>query len=83
LYIRAPDSLQLAFNPLRGYGLNIDLTCLLYTKVPTMAIEHVFVFNNTSIIADEVLAHRLGLIPIYADPGQFDIKRRKFVNVHE
>ena len=49
-------------------------------KVPTMAIEHVFVFNNTSIIADEVLAHRLGLIPIYADPGKFDIKKRKFVD---
>ncbi|CAG8458535.1 6493_t:CDS:10 [Paraglomus occultum] len=48
---------------------------ILIAEVPTMAIEHVFVFNNTSIIADEVLAHRLGLIPIYADPGKFDIKR--------
>lgn len=37
-----------------------------------MAIEHVFVVNNTSIIPDEVLAHRLGLVPIHADPRKFD-----------
>lgn len=39
-----------------------------------MAIEKVFIYNNTSIIQDEVLAHRLGLIPIYADPREFDYK---------
>lgn len=37
-----------------------------------MAIETVFVMNNTSIIPDEVLSHRLGLIPIHADPRKFD-----------
>lgn len=41
-------------------------------EVPTMAIETVFVVNNTSIIADEVLSHRLGLIPIHADPRKFE-----------
>lgn len=45
---------------------------ILIAEVPTMAIEHVYVTNNTSIIQDEVLAHRLGLVPIKADPGQFD-----------
>jgi DNA-directed RNA polymerase alpha subunit len=44
---------------------------LLLAEVPTMAIETVFVFNNTSVIQDEVLSHRLGLIPIKADPGKF------------
>lgn len=38
-----------------------------------MAIETVFVVNNTSIIPDEVLSHRLGLIPIHADPRKFDL----------
>ena len=42
-------------------------------QVPTMAIEKVFVHNNTSIIQDEVLAHRLGLIPIKADPREFEM----------
>lgn len=32
-------------------------------EIPTLAIENVFVENNTSVIQDEVLAHRLGLIP--------------------
>merc|ERR1712183_191297 len=36
-----------------------------------MAIEKVFVYNNSSIVQDEVLAHRLGLVPIYADPRYF------------
>lgn len=39
-----------------------------------MAIEKVFVYNNTSIIQDEVLAHRLGLIPIKADPRLFEYR---------
>jgi len=36
-----------------------------------MAIHKVYIYQNTSIIADEVLAHRLGLIPILADPRLF------------
>lgn len=52
------------------YGLEI-LIMLIY-QVPTMAIEKVLVANNTSVIADEVLAHRLGLIPLKADPRLFD-----------
>lgn len=45
---------------------------ILLSEVPTMAIEKVKVFQNTSIIADEVLAHRLGLLPIRADPRKFE-----------
>ncbi|KAI5455008.1 DNA-directed RNA polymerase core subunit rpc40 [Naganishia albida] len=37
-------------------------------EVPTVAIENVYVYNNTSIVQDEVLAHRLGLVPIKVDP---------------
>ena len=42
------------------------------SQVPTMAIKKVLVANNTSVIADEVLAHRLGLIPLKADPRHFE-----------
>ncbi|KAI8382379.1 DNA-directed RNA polymerase [Blakeslea trispora] len=45
---------------------------IMIAEVPTMAIEKVYVMNNTSIIQDEVVAHRLGLIPIKADPTEFD-----------
>ena len=37
---------------------------ILLAEIPTLAIEDVFIFTNTSIIQDEVLAHRLGLIPL-------------------
>lgn len=37
-----------------------------------MAIEKIFMADNTSVIADEVLSHRLGLIPLDADPRLFD-----------
>ncbi|KAJ3647617.1 hypothetical protein Zmor_019484 [Zophobas morio] len=47
---------------------------LMLSDVPTMAIEKVHILNNTSIIQDEVLAHRLGLIPLKADPRLFEMK---------
>ena len=36
---------------------------ILLAEVPTMAIEKVFILNNTSMIQDEVLAQRLALFP--------------------
>jgi DNA-directed RNA polymerase I and III subunit RPAC1 len=41
---------------------------ILLSEIPTLAIEDVFIYQNTSIIQDEVLAHRLGLIPLCGDP---------------
>lgn len=37
---------------------------IMLSEVPTMAIEKVYIYNNTSIIQDEILAHRIGLIPL-------------------
>ena len=39
-----------------------------------MAIESVYVFENTSILADELFAHRLGLVPLKVDPRYFSFK---------
>ena len=36
-----------------------------------MAFDKILMYNNTSIIQDEVLAHRLGLIPLKADARLF------------
>jgi len=47
---------------------------ILLSEVPSMAIEKVHIYQNTSIMQDEVLAHRLGLIPLKADPRNFDWK---------
>jgi DNA-directed RNA polymerase I and III subunit RPAC1 len=45
---------------------------ILLAEVPTVAIENVYMWNNTSIVHDEVLAHRLGLIPLNVDARLFD-----------
>lgn len=43
--------------------------------MPTIAIETVYIWNNTSIVQDEVLAQRLGLIPLAIDPRKLQLKR--------
>ena len=45
---------------------------IMIAEIPTMAIEKVNLWQNTSIIPDENLAHRLGLVPILADPRMFE-----------
>ncbi|GMH91265.1 hypothetical protein TrST_g403 [Triparma strigata] len=58
---------------------NIDVSIanairrILLADVPTMAIETVYIDQNTSITHDEVLSHRLGLMPVLADPTEFEV----------
>ncbi|KIK63186.1 hypothetical protein GYMLUDRAFT_72406 [Collybiopsis luxurians FD-317 M1] len=47
---------------------------IMIAEVPTVAIEHVYVFNNTTVIQDEVLAHRIGLVPLDVNPTKLDAK---------
>lgn len=47
---------------------------VLLAEVPTVAIESVYVWNNTSIVVDEVFAHRLGLVPLKIDPKRMHYK---------
>ncbi|MEM2094913.1 MAG: DNA-directed RNA polymerase subunit D [Candidatus Bathyarchaeia archaeon] len=60
-------------NTLRFYinGLDIEVANALrrtmIADVPTMAVEDVMIVENTSPIRDEVLAHRLGLVPLKTD----------------
>ncbi|UJR28656.1 hypothetical protein I4U23_009886 [Adineta vaga] len=44
---------------------------ILIAELPSMAIEKVHVTENSSVLPDDVLAHRLGLIPLLADARLF------------
>ncbi|CEF61957.1 DNA-directed RNA polymerases I and III subunit RPAC1 [Strongyloides ratti] len=56
---------------------------VLLAEVPTMAIEKVMLYQNTSVIQDEVLCHRLGLLPLKADPRKFDWPGVKIEGINE
>lgn len=47
---------------------------IMIAEIPTMAIEKVEMWQNTSVIPDENLAHRMGLVPILVDPRLFQFK---------
>jgi DNA-directed RNA polymerase subunit D len=45
-------------------------------EVPTLAIEDVRIYDNTSALFDEMLAHRLGLIPIKTDLSSYTTQEK-------
>mmetsp|Transcript_836 Transcript_836/g.2302 ORF Transcript_836/g.2302 Transcript_836/m.2302 type:complete len:365 (+) Transcript_836:232-1326(+) len=83
LKVRKYDDMVMEFE-VEGISCSIAnaLRRVMIAEVPTMAIEHVFVVNNTSIIQDEVLAHRLGMIPLRVDPRLFEFKKKADPKTH-
>ncbi|KAF5374734.1 hypothetical protein D9758_000159 [Tetrapyrgos nigripes] len=47
---------------------------IMIAEVPSVAAERVYIFNNTSVVQDEVLSHRIGLVPLDIDPRVLDMK---------
>ncbi len=47
---------------------------IMISEVPTLAVEWVDFHENTSALFDEVIAHRLGLIPLVFSPEKFRFK---------
>jgi DNA-directed RNA polymerase subunit D len=47
---------------------------VLLAEVPKLAIDKVTFYDNTSALFDELVSHRLGLLPIPTDPSTLNLK---------
>jgi DNA-directed RNA polymerase subunit D len=58
-------------------GVNVPfvnaLRRIILTEVPTMAIDEIILLENSSILNDEILAHRIGLIPLKTDLDSYNL----------
>jgi len=51
-----------------------ELRRIMISEIPTMAIEWVDFHKNDSVLWDEMIANRLGLIPLVFDPKLYNMK---------
>ncbi|PCN51133.1 DNA-directed RNA polymerase subunit D [Candidatus Geothermarchaeota archaeon ex4572_27] len=72
--VRKTDKdLVLIFRGLPVYIANsIRRACI--ADVPVLAVDKVYVFENTSVMNDQMLAHRLGLVPLKTPLGKYRLK---------
>ena len=67
---RTADRIVAKFNNVPRQYVNA-LRRLAISEVPTLAIDDVVMLENSSVMHDEAVAHRLGLVPLRTDPGRF------------
>ncbi|OLE74254.1 hypothetical protein AUG19_09025 [archaeon 13_1_20CM_2_54_9] len=63
---REPETLRFILSDASTAFANA-LRRIMISEVPIMAIDDVMVLENNSVMYDEILAHRLGLVPVTTD----------------
>ena len=60
---------------IRGVDVSFmnTLRRLILTEIPSMAVDDVVILENSSVLNDEILAHRLGLIPLTTDLDSYNL----------
>nr|BAS01431.1 DNA-directed RNA polymerase 40k chain subunit [Lotharella vacuolata] len=53
-----------------------SLRRIIISESPSFAFENIYIFNNSSILNDNIIAQRLALIPIKADPRSMKFKKK-------
>ena len=66
LVSREPETLRFVLSDVSPAFANA-LRRIMVSEVPVMAIDDVMILENNSVMYDEILAHRLGLIPVTTD----------------
>ena len=70
---QTPTQIQLAVEGI-DYVMANTLRRLMIAEVPVLAIDEVEFQKNNSALYDEIIAHRLGLIPLKTDLKSYNIK---------
>ena len=58
----------------RSYANAVRRFCI--SEVPSMAIDDIVILENSSVLYDEILAHRLGMVPLRTDLERYVLPDR-------
>ncbi len=58
----------------RSYANAVRRFCI--SEVPSMAIDDIVILENSSVLYDEILAHRLGMVPLRTDLERYVLPER-------
>jgi DNA-directed RNA polymerase subunit D len=67
---RTDEKIVIKFNNVPRQYVNA-IRRLSISEVPTLAIDDVVILENSSVMHDEAIAHRLGLVPLLTDLSRF------------